>query len=231
MCGAVHAGHHPVDHAEVGGVLAEVGEEGGAGGEGDGLVAAEAEHGDQQVAYVGVIIGYQDACHRTDPFVGGLRDFRASSRGRYNRGKRRNAFGFLAAGGGGHMSRACGRDRCETHERVAGDGGVEPSRGRRGEGAGRRPAVVLLHGFPEDARSWGRRSGRWRGGVRGARAGRAGGTTGRGGRRFGRRITCGGWSGTWRRWCGRRARRAHVVGHDWGGMIAWTLRAVPGTPR
>jgi pimeloyl-ACP methyl ester carboxylesterase len=108
-------------------------------------------------------------------------------------------------------------------ERVSGDGGVGLHVLRAAEGAGR-PAVVLLHGFPEDARSWRRQIGPLVGAgfsvlapdLRGYhRSDRPAGRAAYHLRHLVEDVAA------VVRASGRE--RAHVVGHDWGGIVAWTF--------
>jgi len=106
------------------------------------------------------------------------------------------------------------------HEWVVGDGGVGLHVVLAGEG----PAVVLLHGFPEDARTWRRQIGplvragfaAWAVDLRGY-----GGSDRPAGREAYRLRHLVGDVAAVVRATGRA--RAHVVGHDWGGIIAWTF--------
>ena len=105
------------------------------------------------------------------------------------------------------------------HRRVRGDG-IDLHVAVAGDG----PPVILLHGFPENWRSWRKQVAPLveAGSPCGCRTCAA--TDGRTGRRRVRRTTCGISWRTWRRSCARQdAPRAHIGGHDWGGIVAWTF--------
>jgi pimeloyl-ACP methyl ester carboxylesterase len=110
------------------------------------------------------------------------------------------------------------------HERVVGDGGVGLHVVTAGEG----PAVVLLHGFPEDWRTWRRQIGplvragfsTWAVDLRGYH--RSDRPAGRAAYRLGHLV--GDVAAVVRAAAESTGRpRAHVVGHDWGGIIAWAF--------
>jgi pimeloyl-ACP methyl ester carboxylesterase len=106
------------------------------------------------------------------------------------------------------------------HGRVVGDGGVGLHVVTAGEG----PAVVLLHGFPEDWRTWRRQIGplvragfsTWAVDLRGYH--RSDRPVGRAAYRLEHLVAD---VAAVIRATGRP--RAHVVGHDWGGIIAWAF--------
>jgi len=138
---AVHAGHHPVDQAEVGGSGAEVGQEGGAGRKGGGVVAAEAEKRDQQVADVGVVIGDEDSGHRACPFVRGIGTY--GDHGRAAAWARRVEIPFkeLAADTGVGTRALAGVARRERAPSVR---PLTAPNGARGEGFATRACFYLL---------------------------------------------------------------------------------------
>ena len=105
-----------------------------------------------------------------------------------------------------------------THGYAVSDGGVKIHYATLGSG----PLVVMIHGFPDFWYSWRHQMDGAVGPVPGRRHRPARLQPERQADRASRTTTCGCWWGTSRRSSGTSERdKATIVGHDWGGVVAW----------